>query len=197
VSTTPSTLLDYLAEVPDFRRKEGKRYPLPSLLLMIIMAIMSGHNGYREIARFLGANADRLRAHLGLKRAAMPSHVTIRTVLQGLDFHKLNEAFAAWAAAHLDVAPGSFLAVDAKAVRSTVSDYENAYQDFVAIVSAFSQHEGTVVAMKSYPNKAESEIVVARDLIETLSAALGLRGVIWTMDALHCKKNASDDRLER
>ena len=45
------TLLDHLSEVEDFRRKEGRRYPLPSLLVMIIMAIMSGANGYREIAR--------------------------------------------------------------------------------------------------------------------------------------------------
>ena len=70
------TLLDYLGEVPDFRRKEGRRYPLPTLLVMIIMAIMSGRYGYREIARFLKANREQLVKALDLKRTQMPSHVT-------------------------------------------------------------------------------------------------------------------------
>ena len=190
---TRRTLVDYLAQVPDFRRREGQRYPLPALLVMITMAIMSGHYGYREIARFLKANRDELTAQLHLKRKQMPSHVTIRTVLMKLDFQALNEAFEHWARAHLQVAPGDWVAVDAKAIRSTVTNYDNAYQDFVCLVSAFAQAEGTVLAMARYHNKATSEVSVTRELITTLVEALDLEGVVFTLDALHCKKNDAPD----
>ena len=190
---TRRTLVDYLAQVPDFRRREGKRYPLPALLVMITMAIMSGHYGYREIARFLKANRDELAAQLSLKRKQMPSHVTIRTVLMHLDFEALNEAFAQWAQTHLHVDAGDWVSVDAKAIRSTVTDYDKAYQDFVCLVSAFAQEQGTVLAMARYHNKDTSEVIVTRELIAALVEALDLEGVVFTLDALHCKKNDAPD----
>ena len=190
---TQPTLVEYLAQVPDFRRREGRRYPLPTLLVMIIMAILSGQYGYREIARFLKANRDELVAHLGLKRKRMPSHVTIRTVLMKLDFEALNKAFEHWAQTHLQVASGDWVSVDAKAIGSTVTDYDNAYQDFVSLVSAFAQEQGTVLAMARYHNKDTSEVPLTRTLITTMVEALDLEGVVFTLDALHCKKNNAPD----
>lgn len=190
---TQPTLVEYLAQVPDFRRREGRRYPLPTLLVMIIMAILSGQYGYREIARFLKANRDELVAHLGLKRKRMPSHVTIRTVLMKLDFEALNKAFEHWAQTHLQVASGDWISVDAKAIGSTVTDYDNAYQDFVSLVSAFAQEQGTVLAMARYHNKDTSEVPLTRTLITAMVEALDLEGVVFTLDALHCKKNNAPD----
>ena len=190
------TLLDYLGEVPDFRRKEGRRYPLPTLLVMIIMAIMSGRYGYREIARFLEANQQQLVKALDLKRAQMPSHVTIRTVMMALDFEALNKAFESWVVAHVSADEKLWIAVDAKSIRSTVQDYNNAYQDFVCLVSAFTHKEGLVLANKSYRNKERSEVHVAQALIPQLIEALGLKNVVFTLDALHCKKNASNHSPE-
>ena len=36
-------LLDILAEVPDPRNKKGKRHPLPSVLALIVIGLMSNH----------------------------------------------------------------------------------------------------------------------------------------------------------
>ncbi len=91
------TLLDHLATVPDPRRPQGLRHSLTALLGGAVMAMMSGHHGYRPISRFLRDNADALRHHLGFARHALPSHVTVRAVLQALDFEALSAAFRAWA----------------------------------------------------------------------------------------------------
>lgn len=110
--TTSTSLLDYLKHVPDFRRPQGKRFPLPMLLTMIIMAILSGYYGYREIARFLKANEKAIHEHLRLPlQRRVPSHMTIRTVLMNLDFEALRGAFEAWAARRLRVAPGDWIAI--------------------------------------------------------------------------------------
>lgn len=215
-ATSPS-LIELLAEVPDFRRPQGQRYPLPALLVIILLAILSGHYGYREIARFLRAHAPTLRAQLGLKRPQMPTHVTIRTVLQHVDFDALQTAFRTWAAAQLpsqeqepqeqeqeqEPQPASagperlWIALDAKAIRSTLSDYTESYQDFVCLVSAFAQHKGLVLASARYQNKQGSELEVTRELIEELVEALDLQGALFTLDALHCKKNAAEDLPKR
>ncbi len=190
-SGSSRTLYDHLATVPDFRRGQGMRYPLPVLLVMMIMSIMSRSYGYREMARFMRGNKDALIEHLKLERDAMPSHVTIRTVMMNLDFDALNTAFRNWVTDCDHFASLDTIAIDAKALRSTVTEYDNAAQDFVCFVSAYAQQNGAVVALRSYQNKGDSEITVSRELIKTLTEVLQLQDVTFTLDALHCQKKQS------
>lgn len=183
------TLLQHLATVPDPRRGQGRRYPLPQMLAMTIMAMMSGHHGYRPTERFVHDNADALRRLLDWPRQAMPSNVTLRAVLQAVDFDALTAAFRAWAVARLP--EGEVLAVDAKAVRSTVTGDGTAEQDFVALVSAYGVRSGVVVSATRYHNGDTSEIAAAQDLIADLAGALDLTGVTVTLDALHAVKKRS------
>ncbi|MCB9070716.1 MAG: hypothetical protein H6629_23310 [Calditrichae bacterium] len=71
---------------------------------------------------------------------------------------------------------------------STIVSYDSAYQDFVSFVSAFAQQENIVIAVQRFQNKESSEIEVARELIRVLTEVLGLTGVTFTLDALHCQK---------
>ena len=183
------TLLDHLATVPDPRRPQGRRYPLPGLLAMAIMAVMSGHHGYRPTERFARDNADALRRLLDWPRQAMPSNVSFRAVLQVLDFDALSAAFRAWASERMPA--GEVLAVDAKAVRSTVTGHDGAEQDFVALVSAYGVRSGVVVAATRYHNGDSSEVAATQDLIADLATALDLTGVTVTLDALHAVKKRS------
>ena len=183
------TLLDALATVPDPRRAQGRRYPLPPLLAAVVMAMLSGHHGYRPIGRFLRANADALREHLDFGRHALPSFVTVRAVLQALDFEALSAAFRAWATERSP--DDEVLAVDAKAVRSTVSEHGGAAQDFVALVSAYGVRSGVVVSATRYDNGATSEVHAAQTLISDLARVLDLTGTTVTLDALHAVKKRS------
>ena len=153
------------------------------------MAMMSGHHGYRPISRFLRDNADALRQYLGFARHALPSHVTVRAVLQAVDPDALSAAFRDWATDRLP--DGEILAVDAKAVRSTFSGYGGAQQDFVALVSAYGVRSGLVASATAYCNGDTSEIAATQEMIADLAAALDLTGTTVTLDALHCTKKRS------
>ena len=179
-----ASLLKYLSEVPDFRRGQGKRYGLAELLAMLIMGMMSGCYAYRELATFLQANAEELRNQLGIQREAMPSHVTIRTILRGVDFSALCDAFCRWAKTIVELPDDSLICLDGKALASTVSDAHTRYQNFTCIVSAFAQAQGTVLSLRRYANAETSEQPTVIELI----AALGLQGVTFSLDALHCQK---------
>ncbi|MBF0231783.1 MAG: transposase family protein, partial [Desulfamplus sp.] len=73
-------LLEMLERLPDFRRKQGQRYPLSVIMLITIMSIMSGRYRYREIAAFAEANKEELLKFFGLKRKRLASHVTFREI---------------------------------------------------------------------------------------------------------------------
>lgn len=77
--------------------------------------------------------------------------------------------------------------MDGKSLRSTCVNHDDAQQNFMGVVSIYSQHQQVVIAQQDYQNKKESEISVVQHLLETL----GIREVIFTFDALHCQKNVS------
>lgn len=183
------TLLDHLATVPDPRRAQGRRHPIQAILAGAIMAMLAGHYGYRPISRFLRDNGTALRRYAGFGRHGLPSHVSVRAVLQATDFEALSAAFRTWAADRLP--DDEMLAVDAKAVRSTLTDHDGPAQDFVALVSAYGVRSGVVVAATRYHNGQTSEVAAAQDLVADLASALDLTGVTVTLDALHAVKKRS------
>jgi len=65
-------LIYYLEQIPDPRDKSGLRHPLPIVLLIIIMAIMSGHYGYRGIGRFLERHRRSLIELLSIPKSRVP-----------------------------------------------------------------------------------------------------------------------------
>ena len=65
-----------------------------------------------------------------------------------------------------------------------MSDYDQSYQDFVSVVSAFSVAQGVVVGLETMRNQQTSEIKTVEVLLEKLQ----LRGVCFSLDALHTQK---------
>jgi hypothetical protein len=178
------TLMEHLATVKDNRRKQGRRYPLESLLALIIIGQLMGKTAIREIARFGRLNAQTLAPLLGFRKLDMPSHETLNKLVSVLDFNSVLAAFHAWTNEQSPLVAGEWLAADGKAVRSSVSDPSNEYQNFVSFVSLFRRSSGLVQAAQKLENNKEGEIAVLQGMLSALSA----RGVTITMDALHCQK---------
>lgn len=179
-------LLTYLGQVPDFRRKEGRRYGLAETLAMVVMSIMSGYCGYREIGRFVKNNQEELAAYLHLSQVRVPSYVTIRQILMQLDFAQLNTAFYQWSRQYVDWT-GQWLSIDGKSLKSTVRNHDNQEQNFVMLVSAFCQQTGLVRQVARLENGESSELASVQTLIQQIEE----KGLLLTLDALHCQKKRS------
>jgi hypothetical protein len=194
-----TNLLSFLSTVPDPRRKAGTRHPLPSLLAMVVLGNLSGYYGYRELARFMERHAWEFVRLFGFKYG-VPSYVTIREVVGMLDFEALRQAFQAWLG-QLNLNPQTgaqqtgaqqagaqakqvAYSLDGKSLKSTLRDYSESYQDFVALVQVYAHQSGLVVGQQAFHNGQQGEAQVVRDLI----AKLNLKGAMLTMDALHCQK---------
>jgi hypothetical protein len=177
------TLIEMLSSVEDHRSVHGLRHPLTDTLLMCIMAMMSGYSGYREIGRFLKRNEWDFRRSFGAHHG-VPCYVTIRDVLQNVDFEKFSDCFNRWAIQYVPMCKGESKAIDGKAIGSTTTHQHDAYQNFVSLVSIFSSQRGIVLGCKKIENRKESEIPKVQELIK----ALDIEGEIFTPDALHCQK---------
>src|SRR5512147_1977400 len=88
-----SNLLVALGDVPDPRRAQGTRYPLPHLLLFTVLALLSGAQSYRGIITFLDQRRGLLNRYFRVDLKRAPVVNTLRTVLQSLDTEALEQAF--------------------------------------------------------------------------------------------------------
>ena len=185
------SLVDYLKEVPDPRGNQGSRDDLWQILVIIIMGIMSGQKTYRGLERFVERHRRSLIKLLALKQGTAPSYSTLRRIMLNIDYTKLNSAFNSWAQAQT-IAKGAAIAGDGKSLRNTLNNADNHQQNFITMVSLFSQEQGVVVATAIMENKKESEICV----IQKLLSQLKLENHVFTMDALHCQKKTVETIVE-
>jgi len=178
-------LITVLKGIPDPRRQAGCRHELWTCLLLVIMTLMTGEYGFRPTGSFIRLHREDLLRYLPLRKPRLPSFDTIRRCLQVVDYELLSAAFSSWARQYIDLPKGSWIAGDGKALKGTVRDCFDAEQRFVNLVSFFTQQGGQVVDDQAFNNKDSSELHVVEQLIDRLD----LRECIFTLDALHCKKN--------
>jgi hypothetical protein len=176
------SLISHLKQIPDYRTKP--RYPLWVILLLVIMATMSGCLGYRATEDFVQRHQAVLLDLLGLPYSRLPSYSTIRKAVVRTNFEGLTQAFNGWAREAFAPQAADQMATDGKSIKASVQDYDKSYQDFVSVVSAFSVQQGVVVGLQPLHNHQQSEIATVQTLLE----GLDLQGVCFSMDALHAQK---------
>jgi len=191
-------MMHYFKKIPDFRRVQGKRYPLDAMLTIIVTGVMNGYTKYREIERLDKRHEKILFEAFGLKNG-VPSHVTIREVIRNTDFKQVLQQFNLWAQTLVTSdtktnvktdanekvdTPSLVINIDGKSIRSSLQDYSSSYQDFVCFAHVYAAEQGVVIQTANYQNKEESEIPFVQALIEKLT----VKNALITLDALHCPK---------
>ena len=178
-------LLSALEAITDQRRAQGRRYPLPHLLLLSVLAVLAGATSYRGTVVFIAVHRERLNAVFGVRLRRAPAVNTLRNLFQALDPADLEAAFRRHAR-HLGAAapPAGrrVIALDGKTLRRSFDHLHD--QTAAHVLSAFATDAALILAHHEVP-AAPDEIPAAQALIE----ALGVTGVLFTADALHCHKN--------
>ena len=111
------SLIDYLKEIPDERDPHGRRHSQWLILIIIIMGIMSGYWGYRELGRFVERHGQELIKMFQVSRAEMPSYSTIRRVIMQLDYEQLTRVFNEWASQYTHYQKGQVRVAQGLGVR--------------------------------------------------------------------------------
>ncbi len=141
-----TSLIENLKEVKDFRKSQGKRYGLWEVLLVVVLGVMSGYQGYRELGYFVKANEVILKRTFNIYSQEMPSYSTIRRVMRGVDEKDLSKIVKEWSRENSPKLKGiEGLAIDGKSLRSTVKDPGNQRQNMVIMVSLFNQEKRFII----------------------------------------------------
>jgi hypothetical protein len=177
-----SNLLAALQDVPDPRRAQGKRYPLAHLLVFTVLALLSGAQSYRGIITFLDPRRVLLNHHFRVNLTRAPVVNTLRTVLQSLDTEDLEQAFRRHAKALLPAGEKRLIALDGKTLRGSFDHLND--RKAAQTLTAFASASAIVLAHTEIDDKS-NEIPAAQQMIHDL----GLTGVVFTADAMHCQKN--------
>jgi DDE_Tnp_1-associated/Transposase DDE domain len=176
-------LFELLREIKDTRRKQGQRYNLQALLLIIIMAIMQGARSERAVSRFAKNNQKSLIKELQIDRKQAPSRRVLAKLVQNLDFKILEKIFYQWAKSFVKIERGDWIGLDGKAIRGTHKKDGDKLTAFISLVTVFASKQRQVISVGKLNTHKENEIPTVQELLKSLD----LEGVIFTMDAMHCQ----------
>lgn len=170
------TIIDeFLALVEDPRMERTRKHPLETILVISLMAVICGADGFVAIERFAAAKEEWLSGFLDMS-GGIPSHDTIGRVFAALDPKSLSDAFRRWTQCLATASSDKLVAIDGKTLRRSFRQAgDNA---FVHMVSAWSRANSVVLGQVKTDDKS-NEITAIPALLEMLE----LKGALVTIDA--------------
>ena len=165
--------------------RRGIRFPQWWMLLVAILAILSGQGSLLGMERFARRHRQTLNELLGTDFGKSPSDSTFRLLLAQLDVTEFETLLREWMAAQPGVAEVlDTLVCDGKTLRGSIAENSSGAATFIAQVSLYSQTLGVAIAQTTYATDASGEIQALRQLLE----AVELDGVLVQADALHANR---------
>jgi hypothetical protein len=165
-----------LALVPDHRRNAGKRYPLASLLLIAVAALLSGRRDQLGIVRWGRRLSPEALKAIGINRNRVPAPSVWCALFQGLDIGALERVLGDWVRGEQSA---GHVSIDGKRLRGSAKGQSPG----VHLLAAFSGTlQGVIGQLRVAPEA--NEITAALDLLKILP----LRGITITGDAIFTQR---------
>jgi hypothetical protein len=140
----------FFKDIPDPRRPQGRRHPLPTVLAIATGAILCGMRGYEAISDWADSLSHKARERFNCRREKgrflVPSLSTIRHVLIRVDPVHLDHALQRWN--HAYGKDDQSLAMDGKTMRNAI-DEEGRQTHVMSVVG--HQSKASYTQKKSVP----------------------------------------------
>ena len=176
-------LLDLLAQIPDPRRKRGRRHPLAGLLAVGIAAVIAGSRSFAAIGQWAADAGPEALAVLGAARGPAEES-TFRRAFAMVSADVLDGVLGAWVHARAVQAGGRLvIAIDGKAVRGATNKEGKAPH----LVAALAHGIGAVLGQVAVDART-NEIPAVRDLLKAF-ASLG--AAVITIDAMRTQSDTA------
>jgi predicted transposase YbfD/YdcC len=176
-------LLDLLAQIPDPRKKRGRRHTLAGLLAVGIAAVIAGSRSFAAIGQRAADAGTDVLAGLGAARGPAEES-TFRRAFAMISADMLDQVLGGWLwTRSVQVSGRLVIAVDGKAVRGAKDGDGQAPH----LVAALAHGIGAVLGQAAVDAKS-NEIPAVRDL---LKAFTDLAGAVITIDAMHTQSDTA------
>ncbi len=174
-------LREALQSLKDIRRGQAQQHKIDVVLMITIMATMSGYQGYRAIGDFAKRYKEEIVNYLGLEKGRVPSYPTVRRVLMNIDHQKFGDIFTQWMRHYMRQSDSQWISVDGKAIKGTKQKEED--KKLAHLVSFFNSDSKEVIIARKTASKS-NEIPLVQEMMEEFP----LKEFVLTLDALHCQR---------
>lgn len=172
-------LTEYMLQIEDPRIERTRTHELVDILVLSVLAVIAGAEGWEDIEEFGKAKLSWLRKFIKL-RNGVPSHDTISRVFRMLKPQAFQQAFLEWIHS-LQLGDDNHVAIDGKTLRG--SHDQNAFQKALHSVGAWRVGAHVLLGQQAVDEKS-NEITAIPKLLQILE----LKGAIITIDAMGCQK---------
>jgi predicted transposase YbfD/YdcC len=172
---------EHFATIEDPRKDtHNKRHKLMDILVLTILAVISGAEDWVAVERFGESKKDWLGTFLELPYG-IPSHDTLGDLFQRMNPKQLQESFLSWINALVRITGGEIIAVDGKTLRRSYDKGDG--KGAIHMVSAWAVKNRVVLGQVKTEEKS-NEITAIPELLEMLDIENG----VVTIDAMGCQK---------
>lgn len=179
--------LDYFVDLEDPRLDRKKLYKVSEILLVTLLSVICGAEGWQDIEDFGKAKLTYLRRYLPYENG-IPSDDTYRRFFRRIDPEEFRTRFCKWMQ-NLPLPADRIIAIDGKTSRHTFDGDE---KKALHMVSAFASETRLVLAQMAVPEKT-NEITAIPELLDWLD----LNGAIVTIDAMGCQREISQKIIDK
>jgi len=177
---TEFNLREELKTLKDKRRGQAQQHKIDVVLMITIMATMSGYQGYRAIGDFAQRYKKQIVKYLELEKDRVPAYATVRRVVQEVDSKKFGDIFTKWMKHYMKKSNSQWIAVDGKAIKGTKQKEED--KKLAHLVSFFASDSKEILIARKTADKS-NEIPLVQEMMKEFP----LKDMIITLDALHCQ----------
>lgn len=176
IGSIQQSLVEYFSDIKDPRVERTKKHQLTDILVIAILAVIAGAQGWEDIENYGISKQQWLEEFLALPNG-IPSDDTFRRVFEFINPEALNRCFLSWVETLVTKMGGEIIPIDGKTIRGSYD--RNQSKSALHFISAWSSEQHLVLAQMKVEDKS-NEITAIPALLELLD----ITGAIITIDAM-------------
>lgn len=176
IEAIEQSLVENFGDIKDPRVERTKKHKLRDILVIAILAVIGGAQGWEDIENYGISKQEWLEEFLELPNG-IPSDDTFRRVFEFINPEELNRCFSRWIETLVTNMGGEIIPIDGKTIRGSYD--RNQGKSALHVVSAWASEQNLVLAQMKVEDKS-NEITAIPALLELLD----IKGSIITIDAM-------------
>ncbi len=183
------SLVQHFGDIEDPRVERTKKHQLTDILVIAILAVIAGAQGWEDIENYGISKLKWLEEFLALPNG-IPSDDTFRRVFEFIDPEALNRCFVRWVETLVTHMGGEIVPIDGKTIRGSYD--RNQGKSALHVISAWASEQRLVLAQLKVEDKS-NEITAIPALLELLDLA----GCIVTIDAMGTQTEIAQKLIDK
>jgi hypothetical protein len=180
------SLVQALADVPDPRKRRGRRHPLVAVLSLTTVALLAGCKSLEAIAQFGRDHGKALAFALGFTRGRTPTKSALSKIFRRLDVAAFEAALARWILSRQGDGWAA-IAVDGKTLRGS----RDGDAPGVHLLAAYAPAAAATLAQMRVDAKTNEHKAALQ-----LLGVLPLEGKVLTGDAMFTHRDVAQGVLD-